>query len=527
MLTIRCSCGKQLKAQDSARGKQVKCPGCAKLLRIPQATKAVTPQQSQPAKLAPEKKAKPAPAKPEAFDLPEFFAAGPAANGFDLNDGFASAPAASGFDQSSPFAAFPAVTAVPTNFGNAPFAATTPAAKVSVESPKETAVPSEDRKRMLLLAIAIPVGGIVFLGIAGLLWLAISAIPSREPSVNFAGHGAGVHSLAVSDDGSLIASASRDMTVKIWDPVTGQPRHSLDTLATCIAADPDGSRLFLATKNKIDAIDSASGEVSATFDMRMPENFSSWPIQCLSVSPDGKWLAAGATGRYDEGIAIWDLSADPPAIAHASRSPAACLAFSPDSKMLAVGMEQSQGRDGASSGTLKLFAIDGLKEIESFKAKSAEDAKYAHPWGRTASLAFSPDGKQLASGSTDTIALIAGVKGLVKNRGDVAVWEVPSGRLLGTIEPAMKHCNAVSYSTDGTSLYVAGGNPYPLSLDGVVHRFDAVTFKRKRTPVAINFSVEAMVKVPQQDRFVWAAASDAVGRSSTDDLKMKLQLSSL
>ncbi len=62
-IKLRCQCGKTLNAPDSAAGKAVKCPGCAKALRVPAAGSA-----APAAKLATAKPAatKPSAAKPQA-----------------------------------------------------------------------------------------------------------------------------------------------------------------------------------------------------------------------------------------------------------------------------------------------------------------------------------------------------------------------------------------------------------------------------------------------------------------------------
>ena len=49
-IKLRCQCGKTLNAPDSAAGKAVKCPGCAKALRVPAAGSAGPAAKSAAAK---------------------------------------------------------------------------------------------------------------------------------------------------------------------------------------------------------------------------------------------------------------------------------------------------------------------------------------------------------------------------------------------------------------------------------------------------------------------------------------------
>ena len=73
------------------------------------------------------------------------------------------------------------------------------------------------------------------------------------------GHTSAVPALAVAPDGTWLASAGDDDTVRIWDPHTGQTRHTL------------------------------TGHTDA--------------VQALAVAPDGSWLASAG----DDGtVRIWD-----------------------------------------------------------------------------------------------------------------------------------------------------------------------------------------------------------------------------
>ncbi|OQE07888.1 hypothetical protein PENFLA_c154G04290 [Penicillium flavigenum] len=132
------------------------------------------------------------------------------------------------------------------------------------------------------------------------------------------GHSGPVSSIAWSQDGSRLASASDDKTVRIWDPATGQcalilEGHSGPDPATgqcasileghsgsvnSIAWSQDGSRLASASyDNKVKIWDPATGQCALTLEGH------SGPVNSIAWSQDGSRLASAS---YDNKVKIWD-----------------------------------------------------------------------------------------------------------------------------------------------------------------------------------------------------------------------------
>src|SRR5688572_29389975 len=65
-------------------------------------------------------------------------------------------------------------------------------------------------------------------------WLGLDISTAQEPPANqedpsvLEGHGDGIYSLAFAKGGALLASASKDGTIKIWDPADGSEQATLE-----------------------------------------------------------------------------------------------------------------------------------------------------------------------------------------------------------------------------------------------------------------------------------------------------------
>ena len=246
----------------------------------------------------------------------------------------------------------------------------------------------------------------------------------------FDGHSHGVRSVAFSPpDGRMLASGSADETIRIWNAATGGLLHILtDTYyVNSVAFSPDGQ--ILATSGDYSTIsiwDLATGEHLKT----LAGHDRSY-VNSVAFSPDGETIASGSDDRT---LRLWDINTGELLQKFTGHGGSVnSVAFSPlDGQMLASGSDDE---------TVRLWDVNTGVNLKTLTGHTGStDPVY--------SVAFSPDGKQIASGSG-------------RWAHKIRLWDTNTGEHLRTLVPE-SHVNSVAFSPDGQML--ASGNYKTISI---------------------------------------------------------------
>src|SRR5262249_37030953 len=237
-------------------------------------------------------------------------------------------------------------------------------------------------------------------------------------------------------------------TDRYGDPL---PEHSVARLGSLghfrpgmrvnhAAFSPDGKTVALASQRAVTIWDLATAKELHRF--QAPGFTVLMENSAVAFSPDGKLLAAASYTAMT--VHLWEVSTGKELHAYRHGDWVHHLAFAPDGKTLATTTT-----GGAKENTIYLWDIATGQELRQFKGHEMGFDKMI------TSIAFSPDGRMLASGSYDS---------------KIRLWQVAAGKEIRQLKsppiPGYRgSVGTVAFSLDGKLLVSAHG-------DGLIRVWD-------------------------------------------------------
>ena len=254
--------------------------------------------------------------------------------------------------------------------------------------------------------------------VRGFEWRYLAAQCRDASAYTVTGHQNSISAVACSPDGRLIASGAEENVICLWNAQTGEPAGhvTLNTPRTRCLLFLDADTLAIGTTGQ-----------TLVWDVKANRELVSLPapgeVTSLAHSKQANLLACGLDGGA---ILLWDRNTWQKLATLKEKSSGAVnsLAFDPEGKQLASGYGDYDG-----SNATKLWDCATRHVSDTLGVPRSGN----NGWGRVNSVAFSPDGKYLATGGEDQTA---------------RVWKLATHKFV-EIHSHANNVTYVAFSSDG------------------------------------------------------------------------------